>query len=145
MMRFYGEELLAPSPTPKLEDHPFSAVRDFLFNIFVSTLHIGGRSSIRSLRTGRDVVTGPTYHMASDDTVVDIPTPTATYSQTTDTSLTTTVRTPNLLRRLPCRLRKHVNLRSTQFVTEALRPLSAVWSVRSLDVSHYQVDLLRQT
>jgi hypothetical protein len=30
---FYGEELLAPRPTPKLEDHPLSAVRD-LFNIY---------------------------------------------------------------------------------------------------------------
>jgi hypothetical protein len=27
---FYGEELLAPHPTPKLEDHPLSAVRDCL-------------------------------------------------------------------------------------------------------------------
>jgi hypothetical protein len=27
---FYGEEMLAPSPTPKLEDHPLSAVRDCL-------------------------------------------------------------------------------------------------------------------
>jgi hypothetical protein len=25
---FYGEELLEPRPTPKLEDHPLSAVRD---------------------------------------------------------------------------------------------------------------------
>ena len=25
---FYGEELSAPRPTPKLEDHPLSAVRD---------------------------------------------------------------------------------------------------------------------
>jgi hypothetical protein len=25
MTRFYGEELLAPRPTPKLEDHTFSA------------------------------------------------------------------------------------------------------------------------
>jgi hypothetical protein len=25
---FYGEELLAPCPTLKLEDHPLSAVRD---------------------------------------------------------------------------------------------------------------------
>jgi hypothetical protein len=24
---FYGEKLLAPRPTPKLEDHPFSAVK----------------------------------------------------------------------------------------------------------------------
>jgi hypothetical protein len=35
---FYGEELLAPRPTPKLEDHPLSAVRDCLFNIFAATL-----------------------------------------------------------------------------------------------------------
>jgi hypothetical protein len=36
---FYGEELLGPGPTPKLEDHPFSTVLDCLFNIFVTTLH----------------------------------------------------------------------------------------------------------
>jgi hypothetical protein len=32
----YGEELLAPSPNPKLEDHPLSAVRHFLFNKFAA-------------------------------------------------------------------------------------------------------------
>jgi hypothetical protein len=37
---FYGEELLAPRSTPKLEDHPLSAVRDCLFSIFAATLHI---------------------------------------------------------------------------------------------------------
>jgi hypothetical protein len=36
---FYGEELLAPRPTPKLEDHPLSAVCDCLFKIFAATLH----------------------------------------------------------------------------------------------------------
>jgi hypothetical protein len=36
---FHGEELLAPCPTPKLEDHPLSAVCDCLFNIFAATLH----------------------------------------------------------------------------------------------------------
>jgi hypothetical protein len=35
---FYGEELLAPRPIPKLEDHPLSAVRDCLFNIFAASL-----------------------------------------------------------------------------------------------------------
>jgi hypothetical protein len=50
-MRFYGEELLAPRPTTKLEDHRLSAVRDCLFNIFAATLHIGGRSSIDELKT----------------------------------------------------------------------------------------------
>jgi len=34
---FYGEEFLAPRPTPKLEYHPLSAVRDCLFNIFTNT------------------------------------------------------------------------------------------------------------
>jgi hypothetical protein len=37
---FYGEELLAPRPTSKLEDHPLSAACDCLFNIFAATLHI---------------------------------------------------------------------------------------------------------
>jgi hypothetical protein len=36
---FYGKELLAPRPNPKLEDHPLSAVRDCLFNVFATTLH----------------------------------------------------------------------------------------------------------
>ena len=56
-IRFYGEELLATCPTPKLEDHLLSAVRDCLFNIFASTLHIGGRFSIRSLRKRHAVET----------------------------------------------------------------------------------------
>jgi len=50
-MRFYGEELLAPRPTTKLEDHTLSAVRDCLFNIFAATVHIRGRSSIDELIT----------------------------------------------------------------------------------------------
>jgi hypothetical protein len=40
MVIFYGEELLASRPTPKLEDHPLSRVRDFLFNVFAAILHI---------------------------------------------------------------------------------------------------------
>jgi hypothetical protein len=39
-LTFCGEELLAPCPTPKLEDYPPSAVRDCLFNIFAATFHI---------------------------------------------------------------------------------------------------------
>jgi len=35
---FYGEESLAPRPTPNLEDHPLSVVRDCLFNILTATL-----------------------------------------------------------------------------------------------------------
>jgi hypothetical protein len=53
---FYCEELLAPRPTPKLEDHPLSAVRDGLFNIFAGTLHIW-RPFPRNLRTRHAVVT----------------------------------------------------------------------------------------
>ena len=62
LIRFYGEELLAPRPTPKLEDHTVSAVRICLFNIFAPTLHIGGRSSIRSLRIRHASLQRPTYH-----------------------------------------------------------------------------------
>jgi hypothetical protein len=54
---FYGEELSTPPPTPCLGDHPLSAVRDCLFNIFAATVHIGGRSSIRNLWSGHGVVT----------------------------------------------------------------------------------------
>jgi hypothetical protein len=39
IINFYGEELLAPRPTPKLDYHPLSAVRDCLFNVFAATLH----------------------------------------------------------------------------------------------------------
>jgi hypothetical protein len=38
IVSFWGEELLAPRATPKLVDHPLSAVRDYLFNIFAATL-----------------------------------------------------------------------------------------------------------
>jgi hypothetical protein len=58
MVIFYGEKLLAPPQTPKLEDHPLSAVRDCLFNAIVFTFVHGGRSSIRNLRTRHAVVTG---------------------------------------------------------------------------------------
>jgi hypothetical protein len=44
---FNGDELLTPRLTPKLEDHTLSA-----------TLHTGGYSSIRNLRTRHAVVTG---------------------------------------------------------------------------------------
>jgi hypothetical protein len=47
---FYGGGLLAPRPTPKLEDHPLSAVRDCLFSIFASTRS----AQSRCLHTGHD-------------------------------------------------------------------------------------------
>jgi hypothetical protein len=37
---FYDDKLLAPRPTPKLEDHPLSALRDCLINVFAATLPI---------------------------------------------------------------------------------------------------------
>ena len=46
-INFYREGLVALRPTPKLEDHPSSAVRDCLFNLFAAALLIGGHSSIR--------------------------------------------------------------------------------------------------
>ena len=55
---FYGDDLSTPRPTPKLEEQTLTAVRDCLLNIFVPTLHIAGRSSIRNLRTRHAVVTG---------------------------------------------------------------------------------------
>ena len=55
---FYREGLLAPRPTPNLEDQPSSAVRVCLFNLFAASLLIGGRSSIRNLMTRHALVTG---------------------------------------------------------------------------------------
>jgi len=49
--------VVSTSPIPKLEDYPSSAVRDCLFNLFAATLLIGGRSSIRNLRTRHALVT----------------------------------------------------------------------------------------
>jgi hypothetical protein len=70
-MGFHGEALLAPRPTPKLEDHRSSAVRDCLFNLFAATLHIRGRSSIRNLRMRHAVVTGA--HLTwCDDSLVPV-------------------------------------------------------------------------
>jgi len=37
MVRCYGEGLLAPCPSPKLEGHPVSAFRDCLFIIVVES------------------------------------------------------------------------------------------------------------
>jgi hypothetical protein len=51
---FYGEELLAPRPAPKLKDHILSAVRDCLFSIFASSLH----TRRLSLKMSHAVVTG---------------------------------------------------------------------------------------
>jgi len=66
MIHFYGEELLAPRPTPKLEDHPFSVVRDCLF---AATLHTGGRSSIHhAVVTETHLSWGKPYHRLFSNT-----------------------------------------------------------------------------
>jgi hypothetical protein len=69
-IRFHGKGLLAPRQTPKLEAHPLSAVRDCLFNIFAATLHTGGRSSIRNLRTRHAVVTGT--HLSHSPNIIRV-------------------------------------------------------------------------
>jgi len=63
-----GEELLAPRPKTKLKEHPLSAFRDCLLNIFAATLYIGGRSSIRNLWTRHTEVTGT--HLSRDETTI---------------------------------------------------------------------------
>jgi hypothetical protein len=49
---FYGKELLAPRPTPNMEDHLLSAVNDCLFRIFAATVH-AWRASPPSATWGR--------------------------------------------------------------------------------------------
>ena len=72
-MHVYGEELLAPCPNLELKDHPFSTVRDYLFNIFAATLLMGGRSSICNLRTRHAVVTGTQSSRRTEVPYVDMP------------------------------------------------------------------------
>jgi len=66
-VHFYGEKLLAACPTHKREDHPLSAVCDWLFNIFADTPHIGGHSP--STTWGRTMLwwQEPTYHGTETD------------------------------------------------------------------------------
>ena len=54
---FYGEMLLATRPYPRLEDQLLLAVRDYLFYTFAVSLHFGGRSSTRNVRTRHTAVT----------------------------------------------------------------------------------------
>ena len=57
IIRICREEILAPRPTPKLEDHSLSAVQDYSFDIFAATLPIEGRSSVGNLRMRHAKVT----------------------------------------------------------------------------------------
>jgi hypothetical protein len=63
---FYGE-LLAPRPTPKLEDHPLSAVRDCLSTIFAATLQ-NWRESPPSATWGRAMPWWQGTHLTWDRT-----------------------------------------------------------------------------
>jgi hypothetical protein len=56
IISFYGEEMLASGPTPKLEDHHMSAV-----NIFAATLHIWRLD----LTTCHAVVTGTHLNLST--------------------------------------------------------------------------------
>ena len=79
MIRFYGEELLAPYPTPKLEDHPLSVVRDCLLNITAAALYIGGLSSFRNLWTRHAVVTGTHLWRGHCNTTLNLQAPCILY------------------------------------------------------------------
>ena len=43
--------VVSASPNPHAEGPPLIGLRNCLFSLFAATLHIGGRSSIRNLRT----------------------------------------------------------------------------------------------
>jgi hypothetical protein len=66
---FYGEGLLTPLPTPKLEGHPLLSVRDCLFIIFAANLHswrpfLHPQPVDAPCCGGRDpTLHGPTLHM----------------------------------------------------------------------------------
>jgi hypothetical protein len=49
---FYDEQLSAPRPNSKLDDHPLSAVRDCLLNAFVVTIPA---ARFVSVKTTQDV------------------------------------------------------------------------------------------
>jgi hypothetical protein len=61
---FYGDTLLTPRPTLKLEDHSLSAVRDCLFIIFAATLHTW-RASPPSATWGRAMPWWQGTHLTS--------------------------------------------------------------------------------
>ena len=64
-MCFYGEGLLAPRPTPKLEDHPSSAVRGCLFNLFTGGGYGEGLSG--SINAGNFLTSYKVYWLASQE------------------------------------------------------------------------------
>jgi hypothetical protein len=87
-LHLYDEELLAPRPTPKLEDHPLSALHDCLFIIFAATLPIwrpflhpqpedapcrGDRDPLITVTgTHLSLWQGPTYHCDKDPLITAV-------------------------------------------------------------------------
>jgi len=69
-MCFSRRGFVSTSPNPQAGGTPSSAVRGCLFNLFTATLHIGGRTSIRNLRTRHAVVTGS--HIQADNIKMDL-------------------------------------------------------------------------
>jgi hypothetical protein len=65
MIDFYSEGLLAQHPTPKLEDHPLSAVRDFIQYICSCTPYLEAFFSIHNLKLCHAVVTRDAPNMVS--------------------------------------------------------------------------------
>jgi hypothetical protein len=55
---FLLRETVSTSPNSQAANHPFSAVFNCLFNSSAATLHTGGRSPIRNLRSRHAVMTG---------------------------------------------------------------------------------------
>jgi len=120
-IQFYGEELLATRPTPKLEDHPLSAVRDCLFNIFAATLHTGGRSSIHKLRMRHAVVTGTHLSLTSETNDLKLRNCMTEWLTLTHNSSTC------ILRDLPWMAVTHLLLKDIFSVKETFRSLSWSW------------------
>jgi len=56
MLVVYGEELLAPHPTPKLEDHSLSAICAVIQYIHSYPLYL---EAIPNLQTGHAIMIGP--------------------------------------------------------------------------------------
>jgi len=65
MIPFYGEELLATRPTPKMEDHPLSVIRDCysIYSQLSSILEAIPLSATRG--SAMPCWQGPTYHILS--------------------------------------------------------------------------------
>jgi hypothetical protein len=65
IINFLRWGVVSTSPNPKLEEHPLSAVRDYLLHSQLSSTS-AGRSSISNLRTRHAVVTSPLNKLHSN-------------------------------------------------------------------------------